>query len=245
MSVYYQNGLVGQAERDFSSYQSTTVSGKSDLGKEDFLNLLVEQLKNQDPLNPMEDKEFTAQLANFSSLEQLTEINEGIGNLTQGSQRQEMLSAVSFIGKKIMSSGEGLSKKGDDISTMSFTLGEQAVNVYVNVFDSNGNIVKTIEMGAMQAGTYDVDWDGTDYNGKEVADGIYHVAMAAENDNGEPILVNTEVSGVVKGVNVHSGTYWLELEDGREVNLLLVTNVVGTESEETGTEEETEETEES
>lgn len=242
--LYYQNGLIGQAESTFESYQLNSATGNSELGRNDFLNLLVEQLKNQDPLNPMEDTEFTAQLANFSSLEQLTEINEGIGTLTQGTQRQEMLNAVSFIGKEIMASGESISKKDDNVSTMSFTLDEPAVNVYVNIFDENGNIVKTVEMGALQSGEHSMDWDGTDYNGNEVADGIYYVAMAAENESGEPILVDTEVSGVVTGVNVYSNGYYLELEDGREVNLLNVKTVVGAE-EESSTEEESEETEES
>lgn len=232
--LVYNNSMLGRAESEFESYQQYPTSGKSDLGKDDFLNLLVEQLKNQDPLNPMEDKEFTAQLANFSSLEQLTEINEGIGDLTAGTQRQEMLNGVSFIGKEVMAAGEGLSKSGDHVSSMSFTLNESAFDVYVNIFDEYGNIVKTLEMGAMQQGEHSIDWDGADYNGSEVPDGIYYVSMAAENSEGEPILVNTEVSGTVKGVNVYSDGYYLQLEDGREVNMLEVQTVLGASKDETG-----------
>lgn len=227
MPLQYNNQLVGRAEQEFSSYQQYEPAGKSELGRDDFLVLLVEQLKNQDPLNPMEDTEFTAQLANFSSLEQLTEINDGIGSLSEGNNRQEMLSAVSFIGKEVMARGQGISKRGDDINTMSFAIDESAANVYVNIFDENGNIVQTIEMGALTKGEYDVEWDGLDYDGVDVADGVYNVAMAAENADGEPILVDPEVSGKVKGVNIYSGAYWLQLEDGREVNLLQIKNVIG------------------
>jgi len=225
--MYYNSQLLGRAEKSFSSYNPNAPTGKSELGKDDFLNLLVEQLKNQDPLNPMEDKEFTAQLANFSSLEQLTEINQGIGNLTAGTQRQEMLNGVNFIGKEVMASGEGISKQGNEVSTLGFELDEGAFDVYVNIFDQNGNIVRTLELGAMQKGEHKVDWNGLDYNGNEVPDGVYYASMAAENGDGEPILVNTQVSGKVIGVNVYNDGYYLELEDGREVNLLAVQTVLG------------------
>ncbi len=239
MSLTYNSPLVGQAENQFSVYNQYPVKGNSNLGKEDFLNLLVAQLTHQDPLNPMEDKDFTAQLAQFSSLEQLTNISSGIQNLSQGTERQEMLSAVSFIGKEVMAQGETMSKVDGKVNTMAFTIDETAANCYINIFDSGGSIVKTIQMESLQAGTYDVEWDGTDSNGQSVANGVYTVAMAAENAEGKPIMVQTQVSGVVKGVRAEGSTYYLQLEDGREVSLMNITKVVSPESStETGGKEE-------
>ena len=104
------------------------------------LTLLAAQLGHQDPLNPMEDKEFTAQLAQFSQLEQLTNINEGIGKMIDAGDRQEVLSAVSFIGKDVRAEGNVLSKSGDSVSDAYYTLESPVANIYVNIFDSWGNV---------------------------------------------------------------------------------------------------------
>lgn len=228
MSTVYQNYVQNQTSGQYINNlanQSAT-KGKSTLGKEDFLNLLVTQLSHQDPLNPMEDKDFTAQMAQFSSLEQLTNISTGIGALAQGAQRQEMLSAVSFIGKEVMAEGDSISVASGKASTMSFTIEEPATKVAINIYDSAGGIVRTIQKGAMQAGTYDVEWDGKDSNGNPVADGVYHAAMGAENGEGKAIMVKSTVSGTVKGVRVEGSTYYLQLADGREVNLLSISKIV-------------------
>lgn len=232
----YTSDFIGQAEKTFESYQQNKTTGNSEMGQDQFLQLLVAQLQYQDPLNPMEDKEFTAQLAQFSSLEQLTNINSGIESLTEGTERQEMLSAVSFIGKEVRAEGQTVSKMDGKISDVYFTLDESASNVYVNIFDSAGSIVKTVNYGALQAGTFSMSWDGTDYNDTDVADGVYYIAMAAEDSSGEPILLDTQVTGEVKGVQVDGNSFLLELADGRTVNMLDIKEVVNatpTEAEET------------
>lgn len=230
----YQSGLLGQAEQEFAVYNSNPVRGNSDLGKTAFLELMMAQLQHQDPLNPVADTDFTAQLAQFSSLEQLTNINTGVETLNTGTERQQMLEAVSFIGKEITAAGNSLSKKDGKISSLSFELSEAAADVTVNIFDSNGNIVDTIEMGQLQSGSYDVDWDGQDENGSELADGVYLVFMGAENAEGNPIMVSPEATGIVEGVEVVGSSYYLRLEDGRKVDLVQISEVVspGTEEKE-------------
>ncbi len=222
----YQSGLLGQAEQEFSIYNTNPVSGNDELGKTAFLELMMAQMQYQDPLNPVADTDFTAQLAQFSSLEQLTNINSGVETLNSGTEQQQMLSAVSFIGKEIIATGNSLSKSEGTISTLSFDLSEAAANVTVNIFDSNGNIVDTIEMGQLQSGSYTVDWDGLDSNGAEVADGVYLVYMGAEDAEGNSILVSPEASGIVAGVEVVGSSYYLRLEDGREVDLLQISQVL-------------------
>lgn len=243
-STTYNSNVIGKAEQEFDIYKQYRVTGNSDLGKDDFLKLLVTQLKYQDPLNPMEDKEFTAQMASFSSLEQLTNISEGIDTLSQGSQRQEMLNAVAFIGKEVLAAGDSVSKVGNYVSTLSFSIDEAAGDCYVNIFDKFNNIVETVQLGALAPGDYNVTWNGKDYAGNTVADGIYSVAMAAESTSGEPILINTQVSGKVRGVRVEGSSYMLTLEDGREVSLLQIERVINPDTNNTNntqTEEQTEE----
>lgn len=217
--------IVGQAEHAFSK-DATKAEHKDALDKDAFLTLLVAQLGNQDPLNPMEDKEFTTQLAQFSSLEQLTQINAGIGTLNDAGQRQEMLSAVGFIGTQVMADGSSLSKIGDTTSSAYYSLDSAAAHVYVNIFDKSGNVIRTIKTAGMAPGNYEFNWDGYDWTGADVKDGVYGISIAAEGEDGEPILVDTQVSGQVVGVITEDGEQHLRLADGRTVRFVDVKQVV-------------------
>ena len=206
-----------------SQTDSTTADG--DLGKDDFLNLFVAQLQNQDPLDPMDDTQTLAQLAQFSSLEQLTNINTALSDLTDSLSQQAMTGAVSYIGKDVMAGGYMISKSGEDVSSVTYTVPLDAEDVTAMIFDEDGNIVKTVDVGKMDAGEYDFEWDGTATDGTELDDGIYSIAFAAETADGEPMSVSTMVSGLVTGISQSGGSTILQLEDGREVDLSNVWNV--------------------
>lgn len=216
--------LLGRAEAYLA--ESNKPEDKSTLGKDDFLTLLVAQLTYQDPLNPMEDKEFTGQMAQFSSLEQLTNINEGIESLNSSSGRNQMTEAVNFIGKSVRANGYNLSKDDGAISKTFYSLGETVFNAYANIYDSAGQLVRTMELGSKQPGDYQLEWDGKDWGGKELPDGTYSVAIAAEGADGQPVYVQTDVSGRVSGVVQEAGQYYLRLDDGRYLNFLNVKEVV-------------------
>lgn len=207
-------------------YATKERSQTKELDRQAFLNLLMAQLQHQDPLNPMEDKEFTAQLAQFSSLEQLGNINDGIKSLNEGSNRQDMLGAVSFIGKDIRAYGDSLSKEGEAVSKVYYELEEPVADMYVNIYDSYGVLVRTDKIGARQAGSYEFQWDGKDHNGSDLAGGVYGVGIAAENADGEPVMVYTEVSGKVTGVSSESGIPMLRLSDGRSVSFFNIKEIV-------------------
>lgn len=224
MQLYNTSPLLGRAEREL--YDSKKFTGKSELEKEDFLTLLVAQLENQDPLNPMDDKEFTAQLAEFSSLEQLTNISNGIDSMNENDTHQDMVSAVSFIGKDVRAEGSSLSIHEGEVSSLYYSLGETASNVYVNIYDPNGNLVRTAHLGGKQAGEHTFQWDGLDWAGEPLPDGIYSIGLAAEGVKGDPVMSYTEVSGEVAGVQSWSGQHYLRLLDGRVVNFLQVSEVV-------------------
>jgi len=230
------DSILGQAEQEAAS-SSTTNS--NELGKESFLQLLVTQLSNQDPLNPMDDKEFVSELSQFSSLEQLTNLNEGMDNLIDATERQDMISAVNFMGKEVTASGDVISKKNGKVSSMTIDLTEDANAVLVNIIDESGNIVRTVDLGGMTAGSHEFTWDGMDYVGNEAEDGTYSAAVAAETTAGKIMLVSTQVSGVVQGIENQDGSYLLRLDNGRTVDFMSITNVKDTAaaSEEAATEE--------
>lgn len=227
MSVDYSGvsaGIIGKAESEFQSNKTT---GNSTLGKDAFLTLLVTQMKYQDPMNPTSDKEFLAQLAQFTSLEQLTNINTGIEKLTTATNQQQMFSAAGFIGKEVKAEGDSLSKSGDTVSKLFYTLPEAASKVTINILDANGNIVRTVDQGAKAAGEQTYAWDGKDWLGNEQGDGVYFAGISAVKADGTSMLVSTTVTGVVSGVSTDSsGGYLLETKDGRKLSLLNVKGIV-------------------
>ena len=195
-----------------------------------FLQLLVTQLQYQDPLSPMDDKEFVAELAQFSSVEQLTEINSGIDKLSTQGKEQEMLGAVNFIGKTIEASGNAVSLTDGDATAVTFTLPEDASTCLVNVLDSTGNIVRTVDLGASKAGSVDFTWDGKDYDGNTLDDGQYQVSVTAANAAGDALKVTSTMTGTVTGITQVSGTYYLDIGNGRNVAFTDITNVVNSSS---------------
>lgn len=216
-------GLIGRAETEF---KKSTTSGDSSLGKDDFLKLLVTQLQAQDPLSPMDDKEFVAELSQFSSLEQLTNISTGINSLTTLGSQQLALGAVGFIGKNVKAAGDSLTKASGKVGPMTYKLGEAASKVSVNIMDANGNIVRTMDLGAKAAGDQTFQWDGKSSNGTVLADGIYKIGISAQKADGSSMLVPTSVTGTVTGAGNQDGNFVLKLSDGRSVKLTDVQEVV-------------------
>jgi flagellar basal-body rod modification protein FlgD len=228
----YVSSLLASTSSSTAS-STTTDSTTSALGMDAFLQLLVTQLQYQDPLDPMDDKEFVAELAQFSSLEQLTEINSGIESLTTLGQEQQLLGAVNFIGKTIEATGTAVSLEEGEATSVTFALPEDAATCLVNVLDSTGNIVRTVDLGATSAGSVEFVWDGKDYDGNTMDDGQYQVAVTATNADSETMTVTSTMTGTVTGIQQVSGTYYLDIGSGRYVAFTDITNVVDSTSTDT------------
>jgi len=180
------------------------------LGKDDFLTLLITQLQNQDPLNPTDSVEYTAQLAQFSSLEQLNNVNQNLEYLQLYQASINNIQAVSFIGKEITATGNSIQLEDGVADTCGFGLAADASGVVVNIYDEAGNFIKAIEEGALKAGRHNVVWDGTDQDGNKVEDGDYTFEVLASDANQESIPATTYVKGIVDGVTFENGvTYFL------------------------------------
>ncbi|WP_419781080.1 flagellar hook assembly protein FlgD [Maridesulfovibrio sp.] len=205
---------------------STPKPPSKELGKDAFLKLFVTQLKNQDPVNPMQEKEQLAQLAQFSSLERLTNISKAMEGLAKTVNTVVGLTSTGYIGKNVMAKGISVSKDGEEATSAAISLPASCKSVYVDIFDKKGVLVRSVEMGSRDAGKFDFKWDGKDKDGKAAADGQYRIAVRAESPSGKKVLAEIEVSGKVKAVNTAGGQHVLELEDGRKVLLSNVTRVV-------------------
>jgi flagellar basal-body rod modification protein FlgD len=211
MSVVGLNKVGTQAAQ-------THKSKTSSMGKDDFLHLLVSQLQNQDPLSPMDSTGFTAQLAQFSSLEELQNINDTLGNVGNSQTILTNSQAVDYIGKKIQAVGDTLRLNDDETATVEFNLDQDAAGVYVKIYNPYGEFVQDLEAGAMSGGRQSLDWDGMDYQNQRAPSGAYRFEVTAMDAEGNTRPVKTFTNGTVFGVFYKNGSAYLLTHD-QEISL--------------------------
>lgn len=179
------------------------------LGKDDFMKLLLAQLKHQDPLSPLQGSEFAAQLAQFSSLEQLSNLNASVNHsinanylLTQ-SINNTLTSAL--IGKEVKLSGGSINYIGQDTITLGYNLPAEASSVEVNVLDENGKIVRTFRNAPNKAGGNKLPWNFTDNDGNKLPHGKYTFEVKAKNSAGQEMTIDIYKWGRIDGVRFSEG----------------------------------------
>lgn len=185
------------------------------MGQEAFLKLLVAQLQNQDPLNPQENHEFVAQLAQFSSLEQSIGINERLDALTIQNQGLQNSQIVGLVGKEATVKGDIVTLSGQGaIVPISFTLNEAAQEATVVIRDASGRSVRTIPVPAKAAGTVTVQWNGQSDSGNPQPAGPYQVTVTAKNVDGGPVGLTQQTTGLINSVSFDRGFPVLHLDSG-------------------------------
>jgi flagellar basal-body rod modification protein FlgD len=205
---------------DSQTAVSSDTKKTDSLGKEAFLTMMVAQLKNQDPLNPLDGTDFTAQLAEFSSLEQQITMNTNLNSILEtlnNSSANDNL--FDYMGKTIKSDGNPVSLvKGEVASGGTFQLDEPA-SITVVVYDSNGNAVRKMSSGSelIKAGVYNIDWNGKNDEGYTVPDGEYTYKVKALNADSEFTDVSTQTKGTVSGLTSYYGKTYLVV-DGQRVD---------------------------
>jgi flagellar basal-body rod modification protein FlgD len=197
---------------------STTTSSKI-MGKEEFLKMLIAQLKNQNPLNPLDGTEFTAQLAQFSSLEQLQNVYAELKNLSQRQASLNNSQLVSLIGQEVTTRGNAFTATGGPVG-LSYDLTADANRVWVRIYDQQGRLVDTITTTNQKMGTNAVTWSNTGGLG-----GNFTFDVTAADAAGNAISVAGVTRGIVTGINYRQETPYL-IVDGREVSLSDVLSVV-------------------
>lgn len=181
-----------------------SIQNRAQLMKDDFLKLLVVQLQNQDPLNPASNQEFASQLAQFSSLEQLMGMNKALGeNLEINAFIANSLNnsiATTFIGKEVHAVGNQvhLSEEGD--LEIRFNQERASAETLVNIYNSAGTMVRSLDLGAMPGGGVGVEWDGKDESGERLPEGSYYVEVLASDYDSNRIATVTFMMGLVTGV---------------------------------------------
>jgi flagellar basal-body rod modification protein FlgD len=175
------------------------------MGKDQFLELLVAQLSHQDPLNPLEDKEFIAQLAQFSSLEQMMAVNENLTLLQMSQSAMANAQFTQLIGTEVIASSDTLYIEGGVAPSLRFGLEASAESASVSLIDENGMVARTFELGALSAGDHTIPWDGLDAEGRLLADGAYQVEIQATDAQGATVTATSKIAGVVSGITFANG----------------------------------------
>lgn len=194
------------------------------LGKEDFLKLLVTQLRNQDPLSPLDGAEFSAQLAQFSSVEQLIAISDKLDNqaasAAEGTLSTQTMLGATMIGRDVTIRGTDVISDGIETPRLALELGGAARDVTVEVFDSLGNRVGSQSFQNLAAGRATLALTGLD-----LPAGTYRYAVTATSPENATVEVATFTIGQVTGMSFAGGEISLRI-DGRLVPMLDVVEVL-------------------
>lgn len=183
--------------------ETTASDGKKGgkLGKDEFLKLMVAQMNNQNPLEPQGNGEFIAQLAQFSTVEGITNLNTSVGSILSGSQSSQALQASTLVGRKVIVDSDKVKVDTSEDFKGALNLTASSPNVWVNVYDTTGNQVNRLNLGQQTSGLVNFTWDGTDASGKKLDAGTYRFEAQASVD-GKTEAMKTSLPANVDSVTL-------------------------------------------
>lgn len=196
--------------------QSSSLLGDT---QDRFLTLLVTQLRNQDPLNPMDNAEVTSQIAQLSTVNGIEQLNKTLLALSGQMDMSQSMQAASFIGKEVLVPGEKISlgSTGEGPTAVKvatpfgFELYSGASSVQITVLDGSGQPVRQMDMGTMDAGIHSLTWDGLNESGQPLADGAYQIKVSATDKDGNPLAIEPLTYGKVGSVAYSASGLQLDL----------------------------------
>jgi len=205
-----------------------TKLGSDVLGKEDFLKMLVAQMRYQNPLEPLKDQEFIAQMTSFSSLEQLQNMNDVLAQDVQwnmlNSQTISNTMATSLIGREVTANANVTSITNDGVTPIKFLSGAFAKDGSIIIRNSDGEVVRTIAVSQLQPGKNSIEWNGKDSEGSELPQGSYSYDVSLRDAQDNTIETQSFTSGIVQGVRYFNGQAYLVV-DGSYIPLADIQNV--------------------
>jgi flagellar basal-body rod modification protein FlgD len=179
-------------------------TGPRALGQDDFLKLLITQLKNQDPLNPTDNTEFVSQLAQFSQLEQSAKQAQLLQQSLDAQTASLQFTLLPMVGRTV-TIGQSLVQLGDGPATFGYTLDKNATKVLVSIQDHQGQVVRSLEYRDQLAGVHAAEWDGKDQDGIAMPKGLYRYLISAVDADGKAVPVEGRASLTVSGVRMEEG----------------------------------------
>lgn len=199
--IYASLGLTSRDEPERSS---------NELAQADFLKLMVTQLRNQDPFKPMENGDFLAQIAQFSSVSGIEQLNNSFSSLSESMASNQAVQAAALVDRNVLAPLEfGVLPEGGMLEGV-VDLPSSAGNLVVGIYDASGALVREIPLGVQEAGQIAFSWDGTTDSGEYAPPGVYQVkAQATVGDENEAL--QTLISARVDSVSFGAGAQGLQL----------------------------------
>ncbi|MBL0285274.1 MAG: flagellar hook assembly protein FlgD [Zoogloea sp.] len=197
--------VISKLQKNTAASTSKTTDAQSN-----FLKLLTEQLKNQDPLSPMDNAQMTSQLAQISTVDGIEKLNTTLTAMLSGSQSGEAVQAAALVGKGVMVGGSSLTLAGSK-AYGGFELASAADKVTVTIKDSNGLEVRKLELGDAEAGISNFAWDGLTSSGAQAVDGKYTMSVSATRGDTDLKPTALQLSTVNSVLRTSSGTVSLDV----------------------------------
>ncbi|MDD2671236.1 MAG: flagellar hook capping FlgD N-terminal domain-containing protein [Syntrophales bacterium] len=194
-----------------TSTGAATAGANKTIGKDEFFKMLIAQLKNQNPLSPLDGADFAAQLAQFSTVEKLGNISDQMDVLSAFGNYLSGVQTAGLIGNEVTAEGDQIQLNGETSRTINYMLSANVQKGAVSIFDSSGALVKTIEFGSQNAGMNSVTWNCSGQSA-----GTYNVAITAFDKNGAGVNASSLVTGVVDGVLFRDGLTYVTV-NGMEI----------------------------
>ncbi|AHZ83756.1 flagellar hook capping FlgD N-terminal domain-containing protein [Bdellovibrio bacteriovorus] len=199
--------------------------GNPSLDKDAFFKLMLTQMKNQDPTNPLKSHEMAAQLASFSSLEQMQNMNKSLDEMKNGQKPSENFQALNLIGKAVAGDSSKVVRGTNDREhDFKFTLPMAASEVSVKVRDAEGNVVRTYNLKSLKAGENKLTWNGEDEKAMKALPGEYQFIAEAKTADGKKMGIKTDFDGMITGVSysnegpvLHVGNQAIRFSDVKKI----------------------------
>ncbi len=199
--------LPGQAEKS-----------QTELGQEDFLKLMIEQVRHQDPLDPSENTDFVAQMAQFGTVSGIAELQTSFDNFAEVMRSEQVLQGAGLVGREVMYAGDVATLDGDDPMQGAVEVPTGASTVLVKIYGQNGEKVAELDLGTRSQGLADFSWDGTKDNGDTASPGTY-IFTAQALLGGQQEMLPTYGSGKVNSVSIGDNNTVLEISSIGGLNL--------------------------
>jgi flagellar basal-body rod modification protein FlgD len=219
-------GTVGDVT---NTNTSSTSNPSTSVSKNDFLKLLIAQMKNQDPLNPMDGTQYVSELAQFSSLEEMQNMNDNLNtsinaNYTLTQSINNTL-AANLIGKDVKVTASDVTYGGQSSTTIGYNLPNNAADVTLTITNSAGAVVRTMNGLSRTSGDNQLSWDFTDNNGSKLPEGTYTFSVDATDAKGTSMSTNLFKLGTIQAVNYTSSGTTFTI-DGSTYNLSDVLGII-------------------
>jgi flagellar basal-body rod modification protein FlgD len=195
---------IGRTDAATTAAAATNSTGTSNMTQNDFLTLMTEQLKNQDPFAPVDNTQMVAQMAQFSSLAGISQMNTTLQAISDRLGAPTTSDAMSWVGKNVLTAGNTAYPNTDGTMNGAINLGADATDVTVSIEDSTGKTMKTVSLGPQSKGVIDYQWDGSTDDGSPAGAGPFKVSATARNADGGAVTATPLVWAPVTSVTPSS-----------------------------------------